>query len=196
MRATATNARLLATALTLTLALGAGLPARAADDYTVDPAHTTVIFKIDHGGFASIYGRFNDVSGSFTVDPAASSSSRFVIAIKADSVDTGNDKRDGHLKSPDFFNVKQFPSIAFKSTAVAKDPQGLKVTGDLTLHGVTKPVSFVLTGGKVGEFPKGVQRTGYSAEISIKRSDFGMDKMIPAAGDEVVLLIGFEGTKS
>ena len=191
MRAFVMSMGLLAAAATL----GTAPVARAADAYAIDPAHTSVVFKIDHLGFTSIYGRFNEVAGEFTIDAEKPESSSFDITINTDSVDTGNAKREEHLKSPDFFNAKQFPTITFKSTSVAKTEKGLKVEGDLTLHGETKPVSFVLTGGKTGEFPKDVQRTGYSTEFSIKRSDFGMDKMAPAAGDEVVLLIGFEGTK-
>ena len=185
-----------ATAITLGLLAAAPTLALAADKYALDPAHTAVVFKIEHAGFSWTYGRFNDVSGSFSIDPQHPESSQLDVAIKTDSLDTGNAQREQHLKSPDFFNAKQFPAITFKSTSVSKEGDGLKVAGDLTLHGVTKPVSFVLTGGKVGEFPKGVRRTGYSTELSIKRSEFGMDKMIPGAGDQVFLMISFEGTKS
>ncbi|MDG3002471.1 YceI family protein [Paludisphaera mucosa] len=190
MRAIAMTTGLLAAVLIL-----APEPARAADKYNVDPAHTAVVFKIEHGGFSWTYGRFNDVSGTFTIDAKSPESSQVAVIIKTDSLDTGNPQREGHLKSPDFFNAKQFPSITFKSTSVSKAEKGLTVVGDLTLHGVTKPVTLHLVGGKVGEFPKGVQRTGYSTELSIKRSEFGMDKMIPAAGDEVVIMISFEGTR-
>jgi len=193
MRTSATNARLLA-ALSLSLAMAAGLPASGAEEYAIDPAHTAVVFRIEHGGFSWTYGRFNDVSGSFAVDPARPEDSRFEFAIKADSLDTGNAKREGHLKSPDFFNAKQFPAITFKSTSVSKAADGLKVAGDLTLHGVTKPVSFVLKGGKTGEFPPNVHRTGYSTELAVNRSEFGMDKMIPDVGDRVEILVSFEGT--
>ncbi|OJW22594.1 MAG: hypothetical protein BGO49_01015 [Planctomycetales bacterium 71-10] len=184
-----------ASGLMAALSLSTSLAARAADDYAIDPAHTSVVFKSNHGGFASSYGMFDEVSGKFTIDPKSIESSKFELTIKVDSIDTGDAKRDGHLKSPDFFNAKQFPTITFKSTSVAKHEGGLKVVGDLTLHGVTKPVTLMLTGGKVGEFPPGVARTGYDTSIAIKRSDFGMDKMIPAVGDEVGVLISFEGTK-
>lgn len=169
--------------------------ARAADDYAIDPAHASIVFKSNHGGFASSYGMFDEASGKFTIDPKSVESSKFELTIKVDSIDTGNSKRDEHLTSPDFFNAKQFPTIGFKSTSVAKHEAGLKVVGDLTLHGVTKPVTLILAGGKVGEFPPGVARTGYDTAITLKRSDFGMDKMIPAIGDEVGILISFEGTK-
>jgi polyisoprenoid-binding protein YceI len=141
-----------------------------------------------------VYGRFDDFSGTFTIDEDPGKCS-FNLTIKTDSVDTNNKKRDDHLRSPDFFNVKQFPMITFKSTSVKAIKDGYQVTGDLTLHGVTKSVSFPLLGGRKVEFPKGVQRTGFSTELTIKRSEFGMDKAADAVGDEVPISISFEGTK-
>ena len=185
-----------AAALLAALPLASPRASRAADAYKIDPAHASVVFKANHGGFSSSYGAFDEVSGGFTVDPKSWESSKFELTIKVASIDTGNAKRDDHLKGPDFFNAPQFPTIRFVSKSVAKAPEGLKVVGDLTLHGVTKEVTLDLTGGKVGEFPPGVQRTGYDATFEFKRSDFGMDKMIPAVGDEVKVFIGFEGTKS
>jgi polyisoprenoid-binding protein YceI len=186
------HVRHLAPALVLAVLAG---PAAAADDYAIDGMHTAVSFKVSHLGLSWTHGRFNDVSGSFRIDPADASKSAFSLTIKADSVDTGNTKRDQHLRSPDFFNVKQFPALSFRSTAVKASKDGYQVTGDLTLHGVTKPVSFALVGGRTAEFPKGVRRTGYSTELSLKRSDFGMDKMTGAIGDEVFIAVSFEGTK-
>jgi polyisoprenoid-binding protein YceI len=183
--------RLLAPALVLAAFAG---PA-AADDYVIDGMHTAVTFKVSHLGLSWTHGRFNDVSGSFTLDPADAGKCSFRLAIKAESVDTGNAKRDGHLRSPDFFNVKQFPALSFKSTAVKATKDGYQVTGDLTLHGVTRPVSFALAGGRTAEFPKGVRRTGYSAELSLKRSEFGMDKMTEAIGNEVFIAVSFEGVR-
>src|SRR5262249_54054978 len=135
-----------------------------ADDYAVDASHTGVSFKASHIGLSWTHGRFNDVSGSFSFDPEKVSAAKFNLAIKVDSIDTGNAKRDDHLRAPDFFNAKQFPAITFNSTAVKSVKEGYQVTGDLTLHGVTKPVTFVLTGGKTAEFPKGTQRIGFSTE--------------------------------
>jgi len=163
-----------------------------ADDYALDTAHTAVNFKVSHLGLSWTHGRFKDVSGTFTIDPAKTS---FNLAMKTGSIDTDNAKRDEHLKSPDFFNEKQFPEITFKSTSVKAVKDGYEVTGDLTLHGVTKPVTFSLLGGRTAEFPKGVQRTGYSTELVLKRSDFGVDKFKEAVGDEVYVSISFEGTK-
>lgn len=177
----------------LTMAMS-GAAAWAADDYTIDGAHTSVYFKVSHGGFSDTHGRFNDVSGKFTI-AAGAAQTAFNLTIKTDSVDTGNAQRDTHLRKPDFFNSPQYPVITFKSTSVKGNRQSYEVSGDLTMHGVSRPVKFTLKGGKVAEFPKGVERTGYSATLDIKRSDFGMDKMLEAIGDEVHISIGIEGTR-
>ncbi|HZT80558.1 MAG TPA: YceI family protein [Gemmataceae bacterium] len=175
--------------------LSIAAPVRAADNYAIDPAHAAVSFKISHIGLSWTHGRFNDLSGGFTIDPADAAKCSFEMKIKADSVDTGNAQRDTHLKSPDFFNVKQFPALTFKSTSVKAVKDGYEVKGDLSLHGVSKEVTLNLVGGRKAEFPKGVQRTGYSGELTIKRSDFGMDKLAEAIGDEVYISVSFEGTK-
>jgi polyisoprenoid-binding protein YceI len=171
--------------------------ARGAENYNIEPAHAAVTFKIDHAGLSWTYGRFNDVGGKFSIDAAPAKTS-FSLGIKPESIDTGNAKRDEHLRSPDFFNVKQFPGLSFASTSVKPVDGGYAVSGDLTLHGVTKPVNLVLKGGKKAEFPpgSGTQRTGYSTELSLKRSDFGMDKMVGMIGDEVRIAISFEGVKA
>jgi polyisoprenoid-binding protein YceI len=169
---------------------------RAADTYQIDPAHTAVTFKVAHLGLSWTHGRFNEVSGRFVIDSAEPTQSSFELSFKAESVDTGNEKRDEHLKSPDFFNVKQFAAGTFRSTSVKPVQGGLEVTGELTLHGKTQPINFTVYGGKTAEFPPGVKRTGYSTQFKLKRSDYGMDKMAGAVGDEVFVSISFEGVKS
>jgi len=169
-------------------------PARAADTYTVDGAHASVTFKISHLGLSWTHGRFNDFTGTFTIDTDAAKCS-FALTIQAKSIDTANKKRDEHLQSPDFFNVKQYPTISFKSTAVKAIKGGYQVTGDLTMHGVTKSITFSLVGGRKLEFPKGVQRTGFSTDLVLKRSAFKMDKFKEALGDDVHIAISFEGTR-
>jgi polyisoprenoid-binding protein YceI len=181
--------------LAVSLALVMTAPARAADKFEIDPVHTSVSFKIPHVGISWIHGRFNEYSGSFTIDKANPSASSFALAIKIESIDTNNKKRDGHLRSPDFFNAKQFPTMSFKSTSVKAVNGGYEVTGNLTLHGVTKPITFTLKGGKEVEFPKGTRRIGFSTDLQLKRSAFGMDKFVPAAGDEVDITISLEGVK-
>ena len=116
--------------------------------------------------------------------------------MKTENVDTANEKRDAHLKSPDFFDAKQFPLITFKSTSVKADGDNFEVTGDLNLHGVTKQITVPLK--KTGESDTGKMgyRTGWQAEVDLKRSDFGMTGMQGAIGDDVHLIISFEAVKS
>jgi polyisoprenoid-binding protein YceI len=163
-----------------------------AADFTLDPAHTAVTFRVSHLGLSWTHGRFNDVSGTFTLDKDKSA---FTLTIKAAGIDTGNAKRDQHLQSPDFLNVKQFPQISFKSKTVKPVAGGYQVSGDFTLHGQTKPITFTLQGGREAEFPKGTQRTGFTTGLVIKRSDYGINGFPGAVGDEIHIAISFEGTK-
>jgi polyisoprenoid-binding protein YceI len=175
--------------------VAAAAPVRA-DAYKVDPVHSAVVFRIQHAGIGYIWGRFNDPAGTFTLDDADPTKSTFNVEVKAESVDTHNEKRDGHLKSPDFFNAKQFPTITFKSTAVKKgDGNTLLVTGDLTLHGVTKSVTVPVELTGKGEFPAGTPRAGIEATFNIKRTDFEMKTMVGPVGDDVRLVVALEGTK-
>ena len=175
--------------------VGTTAPVRAADDYVVDPMHAGVNFQISHLGLSWVRGRFNDLAGSFTIDPDDPRRCSFEMKFKAESIDTNNPKRDAHLRSPDFFNAKQFPAITFKSIAVKAIKDGYEVTGDLTMHGVTKSATFELLGGRKAEFPRGVPRTGYSAELTLKRSNFGIEKFSEAVGNEVHISVSFEGMK-
>jgi polyisoprenoid-binding protein YceI len=185
-------ARFLAAVLFALAAVAFARPAAAADTYQLDPNHMWITFKVAHGPFAESWGRFNSATGTATLDGANSS---FAVTIKAESVDTGVQKRDDHLRSDDFFNVKQFPEITFKSTKVEGSGNELKVTGDLTLHGVTKSVTIPLKVNGPGEFPPGTQRVGFSGQFTIKRTDYGMTTMVGPVGDEVTLVINVEATK-
>jgi polyisoprenoid-binding protein YceI len=172
-------------------------PALAADQYGVDPMHSSISFKIGHLGLTSVHGRFDEFNGSFVIDPDPAKCS-FEMSIKTESVDTNNKQRDTHLRSGDFFNAKQFPEITFKSTSVKPIDGGYEVTGDLTLHGLTKSVTLPLKGGKTIEFPKGrgVYHTGYTADFVIKRTDFEIAKAVgDMLGDEIAVSIGIEGIK-
>ena len=166
-----------------------------ADEFAVDGAHAGVNFKISHLGLSWIQGRFDEFGGQFTIDSANPEKSAFELSINPASIDTNNQKRDEHLRSPDFLNAKQFPVMTFKSTAVHPVKGGYEVTGDFTMHGVTKPMTLELVGGRTAEFPKGVTRTGYSAEFALKRTDFGIDKFQPGVGDKIYVAVSFEGTK-
>ncbi len=162
-----------------------------ADSYKVDPVHTSVVFAVQHLTFSQVYGRFNEVGGKYSTGDEPS----FDFTVKAASLDTNSAKRDEHLRSPDFFNVNQFPVIRFKSTSVSADGDSLTVSGDLTLHGVTRPITVVLRKNGEGQDPMGKYRTGYSAEFTVERSAFGMTHMLDVVGDEVKLFVSFEGVR-
>jgi polyisoprenoid-binding protein YceI len=173
-----------------------GAATQAADTYTVDPVHSSISFMISHAGISNIHGRFNDFSGKITIDKDDPAKSSFALSIPVESIDTNNVKRDEHLRAPDYFNVKQFPTLSFQSTKVKAVDGGFEVSGDLTMHGVTKPVSFTLKGGdKVVEFPKGTQRVGLVSDFSIRRSEFGVDTEPKALGDEISIIVGIEAAK-
>ncbi|MFO0902140.1 MAG: YceI family protein [Pirellulales bacterium] len=176
------------------LAAGAA-ESRAADEYDYDLVHSSITFKARHLDISWIHGRFNQVDGKFVIDRQDPAKSSFRLTIKADSVDTGNSARDEHLRQPDYFDTKQFPTIEFKSTAVKAIKDGFEVTGDFTMHGVTKQITFPLIGGKELDW-KGVKRVGFSTELKLKRSDFNFDKSaIGPIGDEAIILIDCEGMR-
>ena len=186
--------------LVLTLAIGTlvwsgGKSALAADEYAYDLVHSSVSFKARHLDISWIHGRFNEVEGKFSLDRENPSKSTFQLTIKTESVDTANKARDEHLRQPDYFDTKQFPTIEFKSTKTKAIDGGYEVTGDFTMHGKTKQITLVLKGGKEHAF-KDVKRVAFSTELSLKRSDYGFDpKAIGAIGDEALILIDCEGTR-
>jgi polyisoprenoid-binding protein YceI len=184
-----------AIALSLGFAM-APTTAHAADTYTVDPVHTAALFKIKHVGVSYTYGRFNDVSGTVAFDAANPAASKVEIAIQAGSVDTHSEKRDAHLASPDFFDSKQYATLGFVSTAFKKvDDATYEVAGNFTLHGVTKPLTITVKKIGEGKDPWGGYRIGFESTFTIKRSDFGMTKMLEAVGDEVAVTFSTEAIK-
>ncbi|CAO3432260.1 YceI family protein [Azospirillum argentinense] len=189
--------RLLAAALSALVALP--LTAQAAPvAYKLDPAHTAVVFIVDHLGFAKAMGRFNTVAGELSFDKDAADKSSLSVTIDTTSVDTNHAKRDEHLKSPDFFNAKEFPKMTFKSTKIETtgDKTG-KLHGDLTLLGVTKPVVLDVSFNKDGVSPASKMDTvGFSARGTIKRSDFGMKYGVPNIGDDIQIIIESEAVKA
>jgi polyisoprenoid-binding protein YceI len=182
----------------LSLAIASRPLAVQAENYSIDPAHTSAIFGISHMGFSYTYGRFNKVAGSYVLDEANPAESSFELTIDAASIDTNDGKRDEHLRSPDFLSVKEFPTITFKSTGLSAEQNDkgetlYQVTGDLMMHGVTRPVTLPLKLLKVGPGMDGKQRSGFICETRLARSEFGMTKMIPGVGDDVAVTISFEG---
>lgn len=179
----------------LILTLGLAAPAVAADTYEIDASHSTVLFRVKHLNVSYFHGRFNKLSGKIVWDEDPQ---KIEIAVKIDasSVDTNNEKRDQHLRNPDFFNSKQFPVITFQSTGVKKlEGDHYEVTGDLTFHGVKKSITtkFEFTGA--GKDPWGGVRAGGEAVFTISRSDFGIDYMPDGLGDDVRITVAIEGVK-
>lgn len=187
-------------ALFLATLLTAGASTLRAQDavYDIDPVHSTVLASVVHFGASTNWVRFNGPTGSVTVNEADPSKSTIAIEIKADNTDTANEKRDQHLKSPDFLNAKEFPLITFNSTTIAKNADGTyAVTGNLTAHGVTKPVTATFKAVGTGKGSKGETRAGADATFSIKRTDFGIGATFPATAvsDEIKFHVSLEGIK-
>jgi polyisoprenoid-binding protein YceI len=169
----------------------------AADGYAIDPAHSFVLFRIKHLDIGYVYGRFNEFSGNLNLDESNAQTSSVAVEVKAASVDTGVKQRDDHLRTPDFFDVAQFPTISFKSTAVKKAGDTLfDVTGDLSLHGVTKSVTVRMEKTGAGKDPWGKFRVGFEGTLELKRSDYGMKGVQDMVADALRLTLAFEATKN
>lgn len=174
----------------------------AESAYTIDPYHTYPNFKVSHLGFSTMYGRFNKTSGKMMLDPGKSGSVE--IVIDAASVDTGmQDKgpypraRDDHLRSSDFLNAAEFPQLIYKSDKIAFNGDQAAIEGNLTMLGVTKPVTLRVERWKCGVHPMNKKEIcGFDATGTLKRSDFGMAYGLPGVGDELTLMIELEAVKN
>ena len=182
------------------LALGSASTRAEPADFVFDPEHTYITFFVSHLGLADVAGMFLESRGSFRYDEENKKLASLKFTIKTDSVFTNHKKRDEHLRSADFLNSSEFPEITFVATKAEKlsDSTG-KVTGDLTVLGVTRPVTLDVTLNGSGNYPFGDEHyaIGIHATGSFKRSDFGMTYGIDSnfVGDEVKLVIGFEGIR-
>jgi len=175
----------------------------APETFSFDPLHTSANFAIDHLGLSTIHGRFDKFNGKVTFDPAAKTGSVDFVVDTA-SVDTNDrDKgsrprsRDEHLRSADFFSAAEFPTMTYKSTQVVyTGDTPTKIEGNLTLLGVTKPITLTIDRFRCNPATASAkERCGGDASAKIKRSDFGMKRGIPSIGDDVTLTFGFEGDK-
>lgn len=170
--------------------------AGGTETYKVDPVHSSNWFCIKHLNVANFYGRFNELEGTIVLNPSDPAACSFDIQIKVDSVDSNNSGRDKHLKSGEFFDAEKYPQIKFKSTAVKKaGEEAYDVQGDLTLHGVTKPLTVKVERTGAGPGMKGERRAGFETRFDIKRSDFGMTTMLNGLGDEVRLTVSIEAVR-
>lgn len=169
----------------------------AVDTYIIDASHTAVVFKVNHLGFSDVYGQIPKVSGEFKVDEKKVEKSSLNVEMDMSSIITHDAKRDDHLKNADFFNVKEFPKMTFKSTGIKKSGSAYEITGQLTMHGVTKPLTFTFNRARTGKDPWGKTRTGGSAQFVVKRSEFGMNYMQGEnqVGDDVTVMLAVEGVK-
>ncbi|MDW8107772.1 MAG: YceI family protein [Armatimonadota bacterium] len=166
--------------------------------YQIDPVHTFVLFRVKHLNTGFAYGRFNGVSGKIVVDERNPSNSSVEIEIDANSVDTGNSRRDEHLRSPDFFNARQFPKLTFKSTRVRKiDNTTVEVQGDLTIRGITRPLTVRVTFTGKGRNPRGQEIIGFETTFTIRRSQFGITYGLENNGlsDEVRVTVSVEAIR-
>ena len=180
--------------LVLAALLVAGLAQAAPVRYDLDPHHTQVRFGWSHFGFSHMVGRFDEVKAQFQFDPADPTKSSVVVEIPIASIDTGVPALDEHLKSADFFDAARYPTATFRSTRVeSAGPKALKVSGDLDLHGVTRPVVLDVTINQVGPYPMGGRASaGFDASTTLKRSDWGIAAYVPNVSDEITLSISTE----
>ncbi len=184
-----------AASVAVVLSLGVAPASAALDTYDIDASHSAVIFRIQHMKAGYQYGRFNDFSGTVAFDEANVGASSVKVEVKTTSVDTHNEKRDDHLRNPDFLDCAQFPTMTFSSTSVKAAGTDYEVAGNLTLHGVTKPVTVKMTKTGAAADPWGGYRMGFEGTLTIKRTDYGMDKKLEGAGDEIRLILAFECVK-
>ena len=165
-----------AAAFGLMTALSFSSSAMAADTYNLDPVHSNALFRIKHFNSSWFYGRFDDVEGTLVLDDADMTKWSINITVKTDSVDTHNEKRDTHLKSPDFFNAEVYPSLHFKSTRVeVNGRESAKLYGDLTIRDVTKPVVVDVEYQGSAKSPWGTTSYGFSGSAKINREDWGLN---------------------
>jgi len=168
-----------------------------AQTFKIDPVHSSVGFSIRHL-VSNVKGRFTDFSGTIVYDPKKIENSSVNVTIKTTSIDTDNENRDNHLRSPDFFDAEKNPEITFQSTRVVKKGKKLLMQGTLNLHGVEKSVSFPFQILGTMKDPKGNARAGFEAELSLNRKDFGitwnrtLDQGGLLLGEEVKIMLAVE----
>jgi len=174
-----------------------GLGAARAQPVTfdIDPVHSGIVFFINHLGFSNVIGVAREFSGEFTFDKEAPEASKLQAKVKVSSICTNNAQRDSDIQGADWFNATEFPEINFVGTKFTRsgDKQG-SIAGDLTIAGVTKPVTLDVTFNGQGKNPwDGSLEAGFTATAKLKRSEFGMSANLPLIGDEVTLHIETEG---
>ncbi len=186
----------------IVFAAAAILSAANAQNWEIDPRHSTAQFSVRHMVISNVRGEFLKVGGSATYDPKNLKTANLEATIDVSSITTRDEKRDTHLKGPDFFDVAKFPTITFKSRSFSKTSAGLKILGDLTMHGVTKPVTLAVEGpSEEIKDSLGKQRIGASATLKVNRKEFGINysKVLETGGvivgDEVSITLDVQLVK-
>lgn len=169
-------------------------PLQAAE-YKLDPRHSFVEFRIQHLGFSWMYGRFNDVTGSYRYDPDKPEASTLQVDIDPASIDTNDAERDKHIRSEDFLDVDEYPEAGFESTGYSGTAEKGTLKGELTLHGVTKPISIEVRKVGEGKDPWGGYRTGFIGTTTIDRREFGIDYDVGPASWEMEFELTVEGIR-
>jgi len=180
-------------ALVLMTALGA--PAAHAADYVVDLSHAFIQFRISHLGYSVLAGRFNDFSGQFAWDSENPQASTIEITVNTASIDTNWAERDKHIRGDDFLDVGQYPQASFKSTGFTGDAQSGQISGTLTLHGVTKPVTLDVRAVGEGEDPWGGYRAGFAGTTTIDRTEFGISYNLGPTANTMEFDLFIEGIR-
>lgn len=183
-------------ALGLAVASVATLSMAKPMTYTIDPTHTATVFTWDHFGFSTPSGNFTDIQGKITVDNDKPEKSSVQVTIPLSSINTNVKVLDNHLLKADFFDAEKYPTITFKSTKVeTRDKKNYKITGDLTIKGITKPVVLDAVLNKQAEHPMAkVPAIGFNATTSFDRSAFGVGAYVPNVGDKITVNITTEAT--
>ncbi|WP_243625909.1 YceI family protein [Phenylobacterium hankyongense] len=165
-----------------------------AGSYKLDPSHSKITWSVTHFGYSTYIGQFASVNGALKLDPKAPATSDLQVTVDTPSLGTLNPALDTHLKSPDFLDVAKFPTATFKATSVkVTGARTADIAGDLTLHGVTKPVTLQATFNQAGVNPLDKKYTlGFAGAAKIKRSEFGITSYVPAISDDVTLTVEAE----
>jgi polyisoprenoid-binding protein YceI len=171
----------------------------SATTYTLEPDYAQVVFRWSHLGFSNPAAQLSQGQGTLEFDPANPTRASVQVTIPLSTLDTGVPALDEHLRSEDFFEVAKFPTATFRSTKVEQGAgkDRLRVTGDLNLHGITKPVTLDVTVLKVGSNPRtSLPTVGFEATTTLKRSDFGLGAFVPQVSDEIKMQISSQGVEA
>lgn len=161
--------------------------------YAIDPVHTSVVFKVGHLGASNFYGTFEEKSGTFEMDPATGELRAVDITIQTGSVDTDNSSRDDHIKSTDFFNTRQYPTIRFVSTNVTHNGgKSYTLSGDLTMYGNTGAIEADVEFIGTAEF-RGTNKVGFDASFIFDRTEWGLNAWDGLVGNDITIMVGVEG---